>query len=83
MLTIAVSPKENFEYFHEKGLKKKHKGVQKDTGEITFEAYVDRVMDLKEHTDDYEKPKKRIQRRFQIKNTIMQMATIKNLNLKV
>lgn len=82
MITIAVNPKEQFEYFLDKGLKKKYKGVQKDTAGIKFEANAGKVMDLKEYTDDYKKPKKLIQRRFQIKNT-MQMVTIKKSQFAV
>ena len=36
--TITVNPKEYFKAFLNKQLNKKHKGVRKDTQDMTFEA---------------------------------------------
>ena len=58
MITIAVNPKEYFEFVCDKGFNKKHKGVWKDTAGMTFEAYADRIIYLKEHSEEYKKPKR-------------------------
>ena len=47
IINVAVNPKEYFEYFREKNLNKKHKGIRKDTRTMTFEAYAERKTDLK------------------------------------
>ena len=46
--TIAVNPKEYFKAFLNKQLNKKHKGVRKDTQDMTFEAYANRILSLRE-----------------------------------
>ena len=47
IITVAVNPKEYFEYFRDKKFNKKHKGIRKDTRAMTFEAYAERITDLK------------------------------------
>ena len=44
---------------------------------MTFEAYAERIMDLREYTEEVKKPKQFIQRCFQVKNTNMQIVSIK------
>ena len=44
---------------------------------MTFETYAERIMELKEYTEQDKKPKRFFQRRFHAKNTNMQIVTIK------
>ena len=44
---------------------------------MAFEAYAERIMDLKEYTKENKKPKQFVQRRFQVENTHMQKVSIK------
>ena len=79
IITIVVNPKEYFELFLNKKFNKKHKGIRKDTRGMTFEAYAERIMDLRKYTDSDKKPKKFIQQRFQTKCTNVQMTTVKTV----
>ena len=53
---------------------KKQKGLKKDTPEMHFDPYTNRVMSLNDFTN--KKVKKIQQNRFQIKNTEMKMQSI-------
>lgn len=48
IITIAVNSKEYFEFFSDKKFNKKHQGIRKDTKDMIFEAYAEKIMDLKE-----------------------------------
>ena len=57
LITISVNPKEYFEKYRDKIVNKKHKGLEKDTPGMNFEAYSQRICSLhKFHTN--QKPKK-------------------------
>ena len=76
IVTIAVNPKEYFEILRNKAINKKHKGVKKSTPGMNYEAFASRIMDLKEYSYAEKLPKTIKQKRFQIKNTSMQMKTV-------
>ena len=44
---------------------------------MTFDAYAERIIDLKKYTKQDKKPKQFVQRHFQVTNTNMQMLSIK------
>ena len=48
-----------------------------DVQGMKFEAYAERIMNLREYQRESKKPKKMIQRRFQVKNTEMKLISIK------
>ena len=77
IITIAVNSKEYFEVFRNKAISKKHKGVKKSTPYMNFEAFAGRIMDIREYSYAEKLPKTITQKRFQIKNTIMQMTTVR------
>ena len=77
IITIAVSPKEYFEVFRNKAINRKHKGVKKSTPGMNFEAFAARIMNIREYSYAEKLPKNITQKRFQIKNTIMQMTTVR------
>ena len=79
IIAVAINPKEYFESFHDKIFNLKHKGIPKATR--AYEAYVERIMDLKDDTEQDEKAKQFVQRHFQVKNTNMQMVSIKKLSV--
>ena len=70
--TLAVNPKE---YFKNRSINKKHKGVGKGTRGMCFEAYAERITALKSFDEKINK-KKMAQKRFQVKNTEMKMNSI-------
>ena len=73
--TIAINPKEYFEKFKNRKINKKRKGVRRDTEEMTFKAYANRITSLRQL--DCKNDKKKItQKRFQVKNTNMMMKTV-------
>ena len=76
IITIAVNPKEYFEVFRNKAINKKHKGVKKSTPGMNFEAFAARIMDIREYSYAEKLPKSITQKRFQIKNSMMQMTTV-------
>ena len=75
-VAIAVNPKEYFEVFRNKAINKKHKGVKKSTPGMNFEAFSNRIMDIREYSYAEKIPKTVSQKRFNIKNTKMQMTTV-------
>ena len=77
IITIAVNPKEYFEVFRKKTINKKHKGVKKSTPGMNVEAFAGRIMDIREYPYAEKLPKTITQKRFQIKNTMMQMTTVR------
>ena len=46
MVTLAVKPKEYFEYFKSENINKKHKGVKKGSLGMDFESYAERIKPL-------------------------------------
>ena len=70
--TLAVNLKE---YFKNRSINKKHKGVRKDNRGISFEAYAERYTPLKTF-DEKINQKKMVQKRFQVKNSEMKMNSI-------
>ena len=46
--TIAINPKEYFEKFKNRKINKKRKGVRRDTEEMTFKAYANRITSLRQ-----------------------------------
>ena len=75
IITLAVNPKEYFEVFRTRKINKKHKGVKKTTPGMNFESFASRIMDIREYHHSEKVPKTNKQRRFQIRNTNMQMTT--------
>ena len=69
--TIAINPKEYFEKF-------KHKGVRKDTTGMNFESYAMRINILREF-DDKKEERKIVQKRLQVKNTNMTMTSVNKI----
>ena len=51
ILTIPANPKEYFEKYRDQTVKKKHKGLKKDTLVMDFEAYSQRLSSLHEFCD--------------------------------
>ena len=45
--SIAVNPKEYFEKFENRSINKKHKGVRKNTKDMSFEVQAERITPLK------------------------------------
>ena len=45
-VTLAVNPKEHFEYFKSKLINKKHKGIKKGSGGMECKNYVERIKPL-------------------------------------
>ena len=76
IVTLAVNPKEYFKVFRTREINKKHKGVKKTTPGMNFESFASRIMDIREYHDSEKAPKTIKQKRFQIKNTNMQMTTV-------
>ena len=76
MVTVTVNPKEYFEVFRNKAINKKHKGDKKSTPGMNFEAFSSRIMDIREYYFSEKLPKTIKQKRLQIKNTMMKMASV-------
>ena len=55
-VTLAVNPKEYFEYFKSELINKKHKGIKKDARGMEFENYAERIKPLFDFAS-YQKPK--------------------------
>ena len=59
ILTLAINSKEYFEMNRDYSINKKHKGVNKNTPRMDFEAYSERLATLHEYCSDRDhKPKK-------------------------
>ena len=72
-----MSPKECYKCFNDHSDNKKHKGLLKSTRGMDFDSYSERLSDLKEFSRDYiKKPKKNLQKRFQVINKSMQMKLV-------
>ena len=71
-----MNPKEYFEVFRTREINKKHKGVKKTTPGMNLESFASRIMDIREYHHSEKIPQTIKQRRFQIKNTTMQMTTV-------
>ena len=82
MITIAVNPKEYFQKFKNKSIYKKHKDMRKDAPDISFKSFAGTIIPIEEYDDTSVKlPKKVIQKRFQVKNTEMQMVSVNYFQL--
>ena len=57
ILTITIDPKEYFEKYKDFSINKKHEGLKKNTPEMDFEAYEERLATLHEYCFE-SKPKK-------------------------
>ena len=55
-VTLAVNPKEYFEYFKSELINKKHKGIKKDARGMEFENYAEWIKPLFDFAS-YQKPK--------------------------
>ena len=77
--TIATNPKEYFEKVKNRKINKKHNGVIRKEcllEGMSFEAYANRIMSLRQLDCKNNKKKKITQKRFQVKNTNMMMTTV-------
>lgn len=57
LVTLAVNPKEYYEYFKSENINKKHKGVKKGSSAMEYENYAERIKPLYEF-DSFKKSKK-------------------------
>ena len=55
-VTLAVNPKEYFEYFQSDAVNKKHKGIKKGSPGMDYEIYIERISPLI-NFETYKKPK--------------------------
>ena len=71
-VTLAINPKEYFEYFQSTKLNKKHKGIKKGSKGMDYENYAARIAPLKDF-ETYEKPKNNYKEvvRFAVKKGYM------------
>ena len=71
-VTLAINPKEYFEYFQSTKLNKKHKGIKKGSKGMDYENYTARIAPLKDF-ETYEKPKNNYKEvvRFAVKKGYM------------
>ena len=46
--TIAINPKQSFQKFKNRKINKKDKAVRRDIEEMSFEAYANRIMSLRQ-----------------------------------
>ena len=77
VITITLNPKEYYERFNDHSNNKKHKGLHKSTRGMNFDLYSERLSDLNEFSRDYiKKPKKILQKEFQIIYESMQMESV-------
>ena len=74
IITVAVNPKEYFEKYRDKTVKK-HKALKRDTPGTNFEAYSQRICSLPEFYQN-QKPQKIKQKSFQIIKSNMQMVSV-------
>ena len=68
LVTLAVNPKEYFEYFQSQKVNKKHKGIKKGAPGMNYENYSERVKPLYDF-ESFVKPKKEMKKvvRFSVK----------------
>ena len=77
IITLAVNPKLYFEVFRTREINKKTQGSKnKTTPGMNFESFTSKIMDIREYHHSEKVPQTIKQRRFQIKNTNMQMTTV-------
>ena len=77
VITIASNPKEYYERFTDHSDNKKHKELHKSTRGMNFDSYSKRLSDLNEFSRDYiKKPKRILQKGFQIIHESMQMKSV-------
>ena len=55
-MTLAVNPKDYFEYFESEKCNKKHKGIKKGAKGMEYQNYAERIKPLIEF-ETYKKPK--------------------------
>ena len=56
LVTLAVNPREYFEYFKSENINKKHKGIKKGSSGMDYENYAERIKPLY-NFDSFKKPK--------------------------
>lgn len=79
MITVAINPKEHFKKL-DKVINKKHEGVRKDAPGKIFECLRGKIMSIREYYDTNVKlPKNIIEKRFQIRNTVMKLDNANKL----
>ena len=57
LVTLAVNPKEYYEYFKSENVNKKHKGIKKGSAGMDYENFAERIKPLFKF-ESYKKPKK-------------------------
>ena len=74
IITISINPKEYFGKYRDKRINKKNKELKRDTPAKDFEAYLSRLLPLREFCG--QGPKKIQQKRSQVLNDKMQIVSI-------
>ena len=69
-----------FEKFKNRSINKKHKGIRLDTLEMNFENYAERIKVLRDVNSERVN-RKMIQKRLQVKNTEMKLASESKVQL--
>ena len=57
LVTLAVNPKEYYEYFKSHNVNKKHKGIKKESAGMEYANYAEKIKPLYDF-DSFKKPKK-------------------------
>ena len=57
LVTLAVNPKEYYEYFKSHNVNKKHKGIKKESAGMEYANYAEKIKPLNDF-DSFKKPKK-------------------------
>ena len=73
-MTLAVNPKEYFEYFESEKCNKKHKGIKKEAKGMEYQNYEERIKPLIDFKT-YKKPKPDIKSIARISVKIGEMTT--------
>ena len=83
VITIALNPKEYYKRFIGHSENKKHKGIQKSTPGMNFDAYSNHLSDLTEYFNEFLTTDNKVeiieQRRFQVTNESMQMKSVSKI----
>ena len=76
-VTLAVNPKEHFEFFGDYSTNKNHKGIRKGSREMEFHNYANRIKSLK-NFDTFDKPVKEYKEvgRFVVKKAYMVKTSV-------
>ena len=83
IITIALQPKEYYEWFIDHSDNKKPKGIKKLTPGMDFDSYSNRLSDLTEYFNEFlttdDKVEKIVEKRFQVINEFMQMKSVSKI----